>query len=135
MKLDLQRTTRNFQKLLQVAPELELTQAHATTRVAGLMDLYVEVLERDRDYRRIALTHKFTDQSGEVVIELDMQVSVFFADRLAEALTYQDPFEFQNAYAIAGELPNLVVHIALNWSLEHWLDILATQGYLLPRGH
>lgn len=135
MKLDLQRTARLFEKLMLVAPELKLTSENAKSSVPGLMDLHLNVLDRDGEYRQIALTHKFTRQSGEIVIELEMQVSVFFADKLAEALTYLDQFEFQNAYAGADELPNLVIHTAINRSLEHWLDMLAMQGYVMPRGN
>ena len=63
-----------------------------------------------------------------------MEIAVYLADGLAEALTYQDIFIYEVAYHEGATLPILEVHTRLNEFLEQWLDNLAVQGHVLPRG-
>ena len=53
---------------------------------------------------------------------------------LAEALTYQDSYLYQAAYCEEDEPPDLEIHTRINVFLEQWLDNLAEQGHVLPRG-
>jgi len=135
MALDPKRTSRIFDKLLRVAPELRQTRESAKSRVPGFMDLNLDVLERADGYARIALSHYWKHPSGDMIADPDMEVAVFFHDRLAEALTYQDGYQHQIAYPNPGEPPDPAVHTRLNVFLEQWLDNLAEQGHVLPRGH
>ena len=132
--LDVQRTGRIFDKLIRIAPELRLTQEHAASRVPGLMDLNLDVLVRSDGFARIALSHYWKHPSGDLIADPDMEVAVFFHDKLAEALTYQDTYVYEVAYPKKGDAPDLEVHTKLNVFLEQWLDNLAAQGHVLPRG-
>ena len=134
MTLDPKRTSRIFQKLLRVAPEMRQTRESSKSRVAGFMDLNLDVLERSDGYMRIALSHYWKHSSGDMIADPDMEVAVFFHDGRAEALTYQDAFQYQLAYPSAGERPDLLAYTRLNVFLERWLDNLAEQGHILPRG-
>jgi len=134
MKLDSQRTTRIYQKLLRVAPELRQTMEHAKSKVSGLMDLNLDVLEHSQIYMRIALSHYWLHPSGDMIPDPDMEIAVFLDDGLAEALTYQDAFTYEAAYLDGVILPILEVHTRLNEFLEQWLDNLAEQGHVLPIG-
>lgn len=134
MRLDPQRSSRIYEKLLRVAPELPQIDGHAKSQVAGLMDLNLDVLARSPGYMRIALSHYWRHPSGDLIADPDMEVAVFFDDRLAEALTYQDVFLYEEAYPLGSELPDWPVHARLNEFLEQWLDNLAEQGHILQRG-
>lgn len=134
MKLDSQRTTRIYQKLLRVAPELPQTKEYAKSKVSGLMDLNLDVIVHSQGYMRIALSHYWLHPSGDMISDPDMEIAVFLDDGLAEALTYQDAFTYEVAYLDGEVLPILEVHTRLNEFLEQWLDNLAEQGHVLPIG-
>jgi len=134
VSVDTQRTRRIFDKLLRVAPELKLTREIAKSRVSGFMDLNLDILRRSEGYRRISLSHYWKHPSGDMIADPDMEIAVFFDDGLAEALTYQDAYVYEVAYPCEGEPPDLAVHARLNRFLEQWLDNLAEQGHVLPRG-
>ena len=134
MKLDSQRTRRIFQKLLRVAPELEQTKEYAKSKVSGLMDLSLDVLIHSPGYMRIALSHYWKHPSGDMIADPDMEIAVFFTEKLAEALAYQDMFIYEVSYPVENEPPDFVIHTRLNEFLEQWLDNLAEQGHVLPPG-
>jgi uncharacterized protein YqiB (DUF1249 family) len=133
MKLDPQRTERNFQKLLRIAPELRLTREYAKSKVPGLMDLNLDVLEQSQGYMRIALSHYWLHHSNDMIPDPDMEIAVFLNDGLAEALSYQDAFTYEIAYSDGATLPVFEVHTRLNEFLEQWLDNLTVQGHVLIR--
>jgi uncharacterized protein YqiB (DUF1249 family) len=135
MAIDRNRTSRIFEKLLLVAPELKQTREFAKSCVPGFMDLNLDVLVRSEGFVRIALSHYWKHPSGDMIADPDMEVAVYFNDGLAEALTYQDTYVYEVAYPNADEPPDLAVHTRLNVFLEQWLDNLAEQGHVLPRGH
>lgn len=131
MKVDSKRTTRIFQKLLRIAPELSDTSEYAKSIVSGFMDLNLDVLERSQGYMRIALSHYWKHSSGDMIADPDMEIAVFLDGGLAEALAYQDAFTYEVAYSDGATLPDLAVHARLNEFLEQWLDNLAEQGHRL----
>jgi uncharacterized protein YqiB (DUF1249 family) len=133
MKLDPQRTERNFKKLLRIAPELRQTKEYAKSKVCGLMDLNLDVLERSQGYMRIALSHYWIHHSNDMIPDPDMEIAIFLDDGLAEALSYQDAFTYEIAYSDGATLPVFEVHTRLNEFLEQWLDNLAVQGHVLIR--
>lgn len=134
MTLDLQRTTRLFKKLLQVAPELKQTHEYAKSQVSGLMDLNLDVLKRSSGYMRIALSHYYSHPSGDLIADPDMEIAVFFDREQAEALTYQDAFIYEAVDSNSHMVPDLEIHTRINEFLEHWLDNLIEQGHVLPKG-
>lgn len=131
MKLDTQRSHRIYEKLLRVAPDVRHILLYAKSCVPGFMDLHLDVLDRTPEYRRIMLSHYWKHPSGDLIPDPDMSIAVFFDREQAEALTYQDAYRYDEAYTVAGEPPNLQVHISLNVFLERWLSSLAEQGHVL----
>ena len=131
MKVDSKRTRRIYEKLQRVAPELGDISEHAVSKVSGLMDLTLDVLERSNGYRRIALAHYWRHHSGDMIADPDMEIAVFLNDELAEALTYQDTYLYEVAYPDASEPPDVEIHARLNEFLENWLDNLCEQGHVL----
>jgi len=132
-RLDPQRSSRLYYKLLKLAPELHLIREHAVSKAAGFMDLNLDILERTDGYLRIALSHYWRHPSGDLIADPDMEVAVLLKNKVAEALTYQDAFTYEVAYPRDGELPDLGVHTRLNVFLEYWLGALAEQGHGFSR--
>lgn len=128
-RLDPQRSRRLYDKILKLAPELVLVREHAVSKVSGLMDLNLDILEHANGYLRIALSHYWKHPSGDLIADPDMEVAVLLKNKVAEALTYQDSFTYEVAYPREGDLPDLEVHTRLNEFLEQWLDALAEQGH------
>lgn len=87
MRVDPKRTRRMFEKLLRVAPVLEAIRDHAMSKVPGLMDLQLDVLECTGRSMRIALAHYWRHPSADMTADPDMEIAVLFDDRLVEALT------------------------------------------------
>lgn len=131
MRVDPKRTRRIYEKLLKVAPELEGIRDHAVSKAPGFMDLSLDILERSGRSMRFALAHYWRHPSGDMIADPDMEIAVFFEDQLAEALTYQDAFVYEVAYAEEGEPPDLELHGRLNEFLEQWLDNIVAQGHIL----
>jgi uncharacterized protein YqiB (DUF1249 family) len=129
--IDLERTKRIYQKLMRVVPRLVSIKNVAQSEVDGYMALTCEVLETGRDFRRIALGHYWKHGSGDTIPDPDMEIAVFFDWELAEAMTYQDAFRYDDAYPVMGEPPDFAVHGSINSFLESWLTALAEQGHVL----
>lgn len=131
LRVDPHRTKRIFAKLIRIAPDLKEIKCATKSVVAGYMNLNLDVLERNNCYRRIALSHYWKHDSGDLIADPDIEIAVFFDSKMAEALTYQDAYLYKVAYPKEGEPPDLVVHTQINVFLEEWLNNLAIQGHLL----
>lgn len=129
-----QRSENLYQKLRNIAPELDQTREYAKSKVSGFMDLNLDVLQRSNGYMRIALSHYWKHSSGDMIADPDMEIAVFLDQGLAEALTYQDCFIYEAAYSDGEDLPDFEVHQRLQAFLDIWLDNLAEQGHVLPKG-
>jgi uncharacterized protein YqiB (DUF1249 family) len=77
------------------------------------------------------LGHYWTHPAGNLIPDPDMELAVFLDWELAEAMTFQDAFKYEDAYPVMGEPPDLKVHGNINRNLEAWLGVLADQGHLL----
>jgi uncharacterized protein YqiB (DUF1249 family) len=131
MGIDLNRSKRIYQKLMRIAPELASIKEYAKSEVEGYMALSCDVLETGRDFRRIALSHFWKHGSSDMIPDPDMEIAVFFDWELAEAMTYQDAFRYDDAYPVMGEPPDFAIHGSINSFLESWLTALAEQGHVL----
>ncbi len=134
MTPDSHRASRIYEKLLRVAPDLREAKGYAKSKVDGLMDLNLDVLERSQGYMRIALSHYWLHPCGDMVPDPDIEVAVFLDDSLAEALSFQDAFGYETACPDSAKPPIRKVHNEINEYLEHWLNRLAKQGHVLPKG-
>ena len=90
----------------------------------GFMDLVVE----NFDGKRYSLTHYYS-QAGDLVPDPDMEVRVDHANQVAEALSYQDSYRYQQVYQDGNV--NLSVKKDLNVFLNQWLRNLTMQGFKL----
>lgn len=90
---------------------------------SGYMDLVVE----HQSDNVFTLTHYF-EQAGDLCPDPDMEVRVFPEQRMAEALTYQDPFGYRCVYPEPDKV-DIKAKKDLNQFLNKWLTNLINQGF------
>jgi len=122
---------RIYHKLLRIAPDLFNINEYAKSRVDGYMDLNLDVLVSTGDYRRIALSHYWKHDSGDMIPDPDMEIAVYRDWQVAEALTYQDMYTYDVVYPDSDGEADRGPYLRCNAFLEAWLDALAVQGHLL----
>ena len=122
---------RIYQKLLIVVPDLWEIGEYAKSRVDGFMDLNLDVLIAAKGYRRIALSHYWKHDSGDMIPDPDMEIGVYRDWEMAEALTYQDMWSYDDVYSGPDGQVDRRHYLHCNAFLEKWLEALAEQGHLL----
>lgn len=114
----------NYIRLRNLIPRPDAVGRRAVSRVAGCIDLHLEIVELARYTTTLRLTYVFDDASGERR-EPDLYVRVHHDARTAEAMNVSLPrgryrFEAQRTLRRSWER---------NRFLHKWL------GYCLRRGH
>lgn len=127
-----------YKKIMQVIPNLiehiGAGKMHGKSRKdpkGGLMDLNYDYVAKDKDGNHIiALSHYFKQQ-GDMVADPDMQIRLLPEMEMAEALTFQDHFGFQQVYSEKdGKVyVNLKLKKSLNKFLNQWLTNIIHQGH------
>lgn len=117
-----------YRKLLVVVPHLESIAGHGKSVVPGYMDLNLDILRRGKDKTVIALSHYYK-QSGDMIADPDMVIAVYPDRAMAEALTYQDCYRYQEVYSDGGRQVDIQAKRDLNKFLSHWLTNLRIQGH------
>ncbi|MHB8143966.1 MAG: DUF1249 domain-containing protein [Thermoleophilia bacterium] len=118
---------RIFKKLERVIGDLSDIPAYMKFEAHGFMDLGVDRLYGDEESVTVALSHYFK-QNGDMVPDPDMEVRIYPAMKMAEALTYQDSFGYQQVYPTPGQV-NLKAKKDLNSFLNYWLSNILKQGF------
>lgn len=124
---------RIYKKLMIVVPDLWEISEYAKSRVEDYMDLNLDVLIAAKDYRRIALSHYWKHDSGDMIPDPDMEIGVYRDWEMAEALTYQDMYEYNAVYSSPDGLADRRYYLHCNAFLEKWLEALVEQGHLLRK--
>ena len=119
-----------YKKLLVVIPHLDGIAEHGKSVVPGYMDLNLDILRRGKDKTVIALSHYFK-QGGDMIADPDMVIAVYPDRAMAEALTYQDCYRYQEVYSDGGRLLDIRAKRDLNKFLSHWLSNLRIQGHYI----
>ena len=117
-----------YSKLIKIIPDI------ATRRSAGksqlhsdaLMDLNLDILSRQGNIVRIALSHYYK-QNGDMIADPDMEIIINTQPMTANAMTYQDSMIFQSAEQDGGINQKLVNE--LNEFLDQWLQNCIDQGH------
>jgi uncharacterized protein YqiB (DUF1249 family) len=122
---------RIYTKLLVVAPDLWSIDEYAKSKVDGYMNLNLDVLIATENYRRIALSHYWKHDSGDMIPDPDMEIGVYPDWEMAEALTYQDMYQYNEVYSGPDGQADRQYYLHCNAFLEKWLEALAEQGHLL----
>ncbi len=121
-----------YKMLLLVVPDLQNIEESGKSVVAGYMDLNLDVLKRGTDKTIIALSHYYKHPSGDMIADPDMEIAVYPAKSMAEALTYQDTYGYSVVYSQGGTKVDVRARRDLNQFLHQWLDNLIQQGHRIP---
>ncbi len=120
-----------YKKLLVVVPSLLTIEESGKSVVSGYMDLSLDILKRGSDKNIIALSHYYKHPSGDMVADPDMEVAVYPARNMAEALSYQDTYGYRTVYTNGGTMVDVRARRDLNEFLNQWLDNLIQQGHCI----
>ena len=120
-----------YKKLLVVVPDLQSIEESGKSIVAGFMDLNLDILKRGTDKTVIALSHYYRHPSGDSISDPDMEIAVYPARYMAEALTYQDTYGYRVVYSESGTKVDVRARRDLNQFLTQWLDNLIQQGHCI----
>ncbi|MBW4660232.1 MAG: DUF1249 domain-containing protein [Drouetiella hepatica Uher 2000/2452] len=116
-----------YSKLQKVLGDLSQLPDSMKLEAPGFMDLSMNVLERESDHIRIALSHYYS-QNGDLVPDPDMEIRIFPESEMAEAMTYQDSYSYQEVYPTPQTVsPRLKVE--LNRFLNQWLTNIIDQKH------
>ena len=117
-----------YKKLIKIIPDI------ATRNDAGksvlfsdaLMDLNLDLLSREGNIVRIALSHYYK-VNGDMIADPDMEIIINTELMTANAMTYQDSMIFQSAERDGGIDQKLVN--SLNDFLDQLLQNCIDQGH------
>jgi len=118
---------RIFKKLERVMGDLSDIPAYMKFVAHGFMDLGVDRLYGDEESVTIALSHYYK-QNDDMIPDPDMEVRIYLQMKMAEALTYQDSFGYQQVYPSPSQV-NLKAKKDLNVFLNQWLSNIIEQGF------
>ena len=117
-----------YRRLIRVIPNLHSIKESGKSEVPGFMDFNLDILQRNGDVLRIAISHYYKHPSGDMIPDPDMEVLVNRKTETAEALTYQDTYGYQEVYSEDGSC-NQSLQRSLNEFLLMWLNNLHEQGH------
>ena len=81
-----------YKRLIRVIPNLYCIKESGKSEAPGFMDFNLDILQRKGDVLRIAISHYYKHQSGDMIPDPDMEILVNRKNETAEALTYQDTY-------------------------------------------
>ena len=117
-----------YRRLIRVIPSLYSIKESCKSEAPGFMDFHLDILQRKGDVLRIAISHYYKHQSGDMIPDPDMEVMVNRKTETAEALTYQDTYGYQEVYSEDGSC-NQSLQRSLDEFLLMWLNNLYEQGH------
>lgn len=124
-----------YNKLIQLAPDLQSLDtgdAMKSIGTGGLMDLNLDVLEKEKEHTIIALSHYYRHESGDMIPDPDMEIRIFTTLKIAEAMTYQDIFRYDEVYE-NNQCVDPQLKKSLNDFLHSWLNNCLEQKHKLER--
>ena len=117
-----------YKRLIRVIPNLYSIKESGKSVVSGFMDFNLDILQRKGDVLRIAISHYYKHQSGDMIPDPDMEIMVNRKTETAEALTYQDTYGYQEVYSEDGSC-NQSLQRSLDEFLLMWLNNLYEQDH------
>ena len=117
-----------YKRLVRVIPDLYTIKESGKSEAPGFMDFNLDILQRKGDVLRIAISHYYKHQSGDMISDPDMEIVVNRKNETAEALTYQDCYRYQEVYSEDGSC-NQSLKQSLSEFILVWLNNLYEQGH------
>jgi len=126
--MSLQRNQRIFKKLTKVIPDLHILNEHRKLKASSMMDLNIDILQKESEVMIIAMSHYYLHDSGDMIADPDMEIKINFELQYAEALTYQDMFGYRQVYPEPGKYAPRAMK-ELNAFLDQWLSNIINSNY------
>ena len=124
----------NYVRLARLVPDLAASDGAMVSRVAGALDLYLEIIEHQRYTTSLRLTYRFADGSGHVP-EPDARINAYHDVRAAELVSHCRRRKSRGVRPwIRGRMPELDRKWRMNRFLLKWLRFCTFQGHLFIPG-
>ena len=124
----------NYVRLARLVPDLTASEGVMVSRVAGALDLYLEVIEHQRYTTSLRLTYRFAEGGGHVP-EPDARINAYHDVRAAELVSHCRRRKSRRVRPwIRGRMPELDHKWRMNRFLLKWLRFCAFQGHLFIPG-
>ena len=124
----------SYVRLFKLIPDLPVCRGAMVSRVAGALDLHLEIIERQPYTTSMTLTYRFAGRDG-CVLEPNARINVYHDVRTAEVVSHCPRRKRHAAHPwSAGRMPELDRKWRMNRFLLKWLRFCTHQGHLfLPR--
>ena len=100
-----------YKRLIRVIHNLYSIKESGKSISPGFMDFHLDILQRKGDVLRIAISHYYKYQSGDMIADPDMEVMVNRKTETVEGLTYQDCYRYQEVYAEARRYTKVLMDL------------------------
>ena len=124
----------SYVRLMRLVPDLPACDRAMISRVAGALDLHLEIIERQPYTTSLALTYRFTDRDG-CVFEPDARINVYHDVRAAEVVSHCRRCRSRAIRSWSpGRMPELDRKWRMNRFLLKWLRFCTFQGHIFIPG-
>ena len=124
----------SYVRLTRLVPDLRACDRPMVSRVAGALDLHLEIVERQRYTTSMILTYRFAD-GDDSVPEPNARINVYHDVRAAEVVSHR---RRRKRHAVRpwtpGHMPELDRKWRMNRFLLKWLRFCTYQGHLFIPG-
>ncbi len=125
----------SYVRLTKLAPDLSACDRVMVSRVAGALDLHLEVIERQRYTTSLVLTYRFPECDGWVP-EPNARINVYHDVRAAEIVSHSRRRVHRSSVRPwgPGRMPEIDRKWRMNRFLVKWLRFCTYQGHIFLPG-
>ena len=124
----------NYVRLMRLVPDLRACDRAMVSRVAGALDLHLEIVERQPYTTSMILTYRFADGDGSV-LEPNARINVYHDVRAAEVVSH---CRRRKSHAIRPWTPGCMPELDRKWRMNRfllkWLRFCTYQGHIFIPG-
>ena len=124
----------SYLRLAKLVPDLPGCDRMMVSRVAGVLDLHLQIIERQPYTTSLVLTYRFPDRDG-CVLEPNARINVYHDVRAAEVVSHNRRRRSHAAHPwTPGRMPELDRKWRMNRFLLKWLRFCTFQGHIFLPG-
>ena len=124
----------SYVRLAQLIPDLPACDQLMVSRVVGVLDLHLQIIERQPYTTSLVLTYRFPDRDG-CVLEPNARINVYHDVRAAEVLSHSRRRRSHMIRPwVSGHMPELDRKWQMNRFLLKWLRFCTYQGHIFLPG-
>ena len=124
----------SYVRIAKLAPDLPACSRVMISRVAGALDLHLEIVERQPYTTTLVLTYRFPDRDG-CVLEPNARINVYHDVRAAEIVSHSRRRVNRSVHPwTPGRMPEIDRKWRMNGFLVKWLRFCTYQGHIFLPG-